>query len=194
MPVHDIEPVYDKDSRILILGSFPSVRSRETGFFYGHPQNRFWKITASLFDEKVPETIEEKKAFLLRNRIALWDVIASCDITGSSDLSIKNVRVTDVARILKDAHMDAERLLQTIVQRLVDPRDLCAFAVDGQTKRERRPLRLRSVCAAAPQQEREHKKKNQRAPYLHDVSSLASFGFYYSMTCEKRVSLHDENR
>lgn len=75
MIIHPIDPVFNEDSGILILGSFPSVRSREEGFFYGHPQNRFWKVTAGVFDENVPQTIDEKKAFLLRNHIALWDVI-----------------------------------------------------------------------------------------------------------------------
>ena len=89
--VHPIPPVYRADSRILILSSFPSVKSRETGFFYGHPQNRFWKVTAAVCGEEVPQTVEEKKAFLLRNHIAVWDVIASCVITGSSDASIRDV-------------------------------------------------------------------------------------------------------
>ncbi len=104
MITHPIEPVYDKASRILILGSFPSVKSREAGFFYGHPRNRFWKVIASVFGEAVPETIEEKKAFLIRNHIALWDVIASCEIEGSSDASIKNVTPNDLNTIL--AHSD----------------------------------------------------------------------------------------
>ena len=94
MTVHPIPPVYDKNSKILILGSFPSVKSREAGFFYGHPQNRFWKVTAAVFNEEVPQTMEEKKAFLLRNHVALWDVIRSCDIEGSSDSSIRrNTRI-----------------------------------------------------------------------------------------------------
>ena len=80
MIVHPIPPLYDENSRILILGSFPSVRSREAKFFYGHPQNRFWKVTSAVFGEDVPQTIDEKKAFLFRNHIALWDVIGSCDI------------------------------------------------------------------------------------------------------------------
>lgn len=100
---HEIEPVYGPDSEILILGSFPSVRSREEGFFYGHPQNRFWKVLSGIAGEKVPVTLEEKKAFLLRNRIAVWDVIASCDITGSSDSSIRNVVPADIRRILDAA-------------------------------------------------------------------------------------------
>ena len=101
MTKHNIEPVYDQDSRILILGSFPSVKSREAKFFYHHPQNRFWKVLAALFQEEVPQTIEEKKTFLLRNHIALWDVIESCDIKGSSDSSITNVKVNDLDLIVK---------------------------------------------------------------------------------------------
>ena len=88
--VHNIEPVYDRDSRILILGSFPSVKSREAAFFYHHPQNRFWKVLADVLDEEFPETVEERKAFLKRNHIALWDVLASCEIKGASDVSIRN--------------------------------------------------------------------------------------------------------
>ena len=105
--LHPIDPVFDKDSRVLILGSFPSVKSREEGFFYGHPQNRFWKVTAGVFGEKVPQTVEEKKAFLLRNHIALWDVIGSCDIDGSSDASIRNATVNDISLILKTAQIKA---------------------------------------------------------------------------------------
>ena len=101
MIVHPIEPVFDKNSKILILGSFPSVRSREEGFFYGHKQNRFWKVVSDVFEEEVPKTIPQKKAFLLRNHIALWDVIHSCDITGSSDSSIKNVVANDLSIILE---------------------------------------------------------------------------------------------
>ena len=101
MTKHNIEPVYNQDSRILILGSFPSVKSREAKFFYHHPQNRFWKVLAALFQEEVPQTIEEKKTFLLRNHLALWDVIESCDIKGSSDSSITNVKVNDLDLIVK---------------------------------------------------------------------------------------------
>ena len=101
--IHPIPPLYREDSRILILGSFPSVKSRETAFFYGHPQNRFWKVTAKVFGEDTPLTIDEKKAFLLRNHIALWDVIASCEITGSSDSSIRSVVPNDLTPILAAA-------------------------------------------------------------------------------------------
>ena len=103
MIIHTIPPLYGKDSRILILGSFPSVKSRESGFFYGHPRNRFWTVLSSVFGEDVPRTIEEKKEFLLRNRVALWDVIASCDIEGSSDASIRNAVPNDLGIILDSA-------------------------------------------------------------------------------------------
>ena len=92
--LHEIAPVYNEDSKMLILGSFPSVKSRESGFFYGHPQNRFWKVLAGILEVTVPVTIEEKKEMLLEHRIAVWDVIASCRITGSSDSSIKAVSYT----------------------------------------------------------------------------------------------------
>ena len=103
--VHSFEPVYDKDSEILILGTLPSVKSRENNFYYGHKQNRFWKVLATLLKEPVPETIEEKKAMLLAHRIALWDVNQSCDIKGSSDSSIKNVQPTDIGMILEKTNM-----------------------------------------------------------------------------------------
>ena len=100
---HPFPPLFDADSRILILGSFPSVKSREQMFFYGHPQNRFWKVIAAVTGEEAPADIEEKKQLLHRNHIALWDVIASCEITGSSDASIKNARANDLSVILEQA-------------------------------------------------------------------------------------------
>ena len=100
---HPFPPLYDKDSQILILGSFPSVKSREQMFFYGHPQNRFWEVIAGVFGEKVPETIEEKKRLILKHHLALWDVIAGCEIVGSSDASIRNARANDLSAILKNA-------------------------------------------------------------------------------------------
>lgn len=101
--LHNIPPVFDENSTVLILGSFPSVKSRESEFFYGHPQNRFWKVTAAVFSCPVPQTVEEKKAFLLKNNIALWDVLASCEIEGSADSSIKNAVPNDVSIILSKA-------------------------------------------------------------------------------------------
>ena len=100
---HEFDPVYDRNSEILILGTLPSVKSREQRFYYGHKQNRFWKVIAALYGEAVPVTIEEKKKILLRHHIALFDVIAECDIAGSSDSTIRNVVPTDLSVILKQA-------------------------------------------------------------------------------------------
>lgn len=101
---HGFEPIFDKNSRVLILGTLPSVKSREQQFYYGHPQNRFWKLLAGIVgEERAPDSIMEKTEFLLRNRIAIWDVIAECDIIGSSDSSIKNVVPADLTRILDTA-------------------------------------------------------------------------------------------
>ena len=104
--VHSFEPIFDSASQILILGTLPSVKSRETNFYYGHKQNRFWKVLAALFQEPIPETIDEKKHLLLRHHIAIWDVIQSCDIKGSSDSSIKNVVPTDLNRILEESEVE----------------------------------------------------------------------------------------
>ena len=103
---HPFPPLYDKNSRVLILGSFPSVKSREQMFFYGHPQNRFWKVIPAIFKEKAPETIEEKKSLILRHHLALWDVIAECEITGSSDASIKNAKANDLSEIIENSPIE----------------------------------------------------------------------------------------
>ena len=105
--IHNIDPVYDSHSQILILGSFPSVKSREQQFFYGHKQNRFWRVLAQVLDCAVPESVEEKRAMLLTHHVALWDVIASCEITGSSDASIRNVCPNDLSRIFNVADIQA---------------------------------------------------------------------------------------
>lgn len=107
MQNHTIAPVFDRDSRILILGSFPSVKSREQQFFYGHKQNRFWRVMAQVLACAVPEDIPQKRAMLLAHHVALWDVIASCEITGSSDASIRNVRPNDLTEILTQADIRA---------------------------------------------------------------------------------------
>lgn len=101
--VHPIPPLYDDKSTKLILGSFPSVKSREAMFFYGHPQNRFWKLLALLFDEETPATVEEKKKLILSHDLALWDSIKSCTITGSSDSSVKDVIPNDLSVILNNS-------------------------------------------------------------------------------------------
>ncbi|MBQ3179771.1 MAG: DNA-deoxyinosine glycosylase [Firmicutes bacterium] len=106
MITHPIAPVYNENSRVLILGSFPSVKSREAMFFYGHPQNRFWRVLAAVFEQPTPQTIAEKQHFLLTCGIAVWDVIAQCEITGSSDSSIKNVAANDLRPILAAAPIE----------------------------------------------------------------------------------------
>ena len=98
---HPFLPLYDKNSKVLILGSFPSVKSREQGFYYGHPGNRFWKVISGILGEDIPNTIEEKKSLILRNHLALWDVVAECEITGSQDAGIKNARANDIRGILE---------------------------------------------------------------------------------------------
>ena len=99
---HPFPPVCGADARVLILGSFPSVRSRETGFYYGHPQNRFWRVVAAVTGEKTPVTTEQKTALLINHGIALWDSVASCGITGSADSSIINAVPNDIPALLKD--------------------------------------------------------------------------------------------
>ena len=133
MIVHPINPVFDNESRVLILGSFPSVKSREAMFFYGHPQNRFWKVIASLYGEEIPTTVEEKKALLLRNHIAVWDVIASCDIEGSSDSTIKNVQPNDLSVILDNAQIKAiyvngktaEKYYKKYIEKIIKRKAVC---------------------------------------------------------------------
>lgn len=104
---HPIPPVYDGNSEILILGSFPSVKSREAGFFYGHPQNRFWRVLAAVYGGETPATTEEKTAFLHQNHVALWDVLAACEIKGSADCSIRSAVPTDLSAILEAAPIRA---------------------------------------------------------------------------------------
>jgi hypoxanthine-DNA glycosylase len=99
--IHEFAPIVDENTKILILGSFPSVKSRENAFYYGHPQNRFWKLLAGLLDCEVPETVAEKKEFLYKNGIGVWDVIESCDITGSSDSSIRNAVPAKIPGLLE---------------------------------------------------------------------------------------------
>jgi len=103
MFVHPVKPIYDEKSEILILGTFPSVKSREDCFFYAHPQNRFWKVMARICSEDTPKTVEEKTLMIKKNHFALWDVIKSCEITGSSDSSIRNVVPNDLSEIFKTA-------------------------------------------------------------------------------------------
>lgn len=133
MVIHPIKPVFDSNSKILILGSFPSVKSREVNFFYGHPQNRFWKVLAAVFKAEVPNTVEEKKNFLLEHHVAVWDVIASCDIVGSSDSSIKNVVANDLSEILNEAKIKqifvngktAEQYYKRYIEKEINRKAIC---------------------------------------------------------------------
>jgi len=133
MVEHPIKPVYDKNSKVLILGSFPSVKSREANFFYGHPQNRFWKVLAAVFEADVPVTVEEKRAFLLAHGVAVWDVIKSCDIVGSSDSSIKNVVPNDLREILNNADIrqifvngkTAEQYYKKYIEKEIGKKAIC---------------------------------------------------------------------
>ena len=103
--VHTIPPLYDSQSRVLLLGSIPSPKSREVGFFYGHPQNRFWRVLAAVLGEDVPQTIEAKRAMCLKHHIALWDTIARCDIAGASDTSIRNAVPNDIGKLVRESEI-----------------------------------------------------------------------------------------
>lgn len=124
-----IPPVYQRDSKILILGSVPSVKSREAGFYYMHPQNRFWPILSAIFEEE----IIDKKSFCLNHKIALWDVVFSCDIHGSSDATIKNVVPCDISKLIKKSNITtiftagktAHNLYQKYGKESVGIEDIC---------------------------------------------------------------------
>ena len=122
---HEIQPVFDSRSRVLLLGTMPSPASREQGFYYGHPQNRFWRVLAAIFNEPAPRTIEEKRDMLLRHHIALWDVLASCEIEGASDASIRDAQPNDLARIFDVADICAVFATGTkageLYRKLVEP-------------------------------------------------------------------------
>lgn len=133
MIVHPIDALYNENSRILILGSFPSVKSREEGFFYGHPQNRFWRVMARLCGSELPKTIEGKTKLILDNHFALWDVIHSCEIVGSADSTIKNVVPNDISRILNHSQVDrifvngkkAESLYKKFIEKEIGIKAVC---------------------------------------------------------------------
>lgn len=131
--IHPFPPTWDEKSEILILGSFPSIKSREMAYYYGHPQNRFWRVAAILYSDSVPQTVEERRSFLLRHHIALWDVIASCTIVGSSDSSIRHAVPNDIQPILEGAEIrgiytngqTAYRLYQKHILPQVDREAIC---------------------------------------------------------------------
>lgn len=133
MVVHPIAPIYNKESEILILGSFPSVKSREEGFFYGHPQNRFWKVMARVCNVPIPTSIEEKTNLILDNHFALWDVIHSCEINGSADSTIKNVVPNDLSVIIENSNVKrifvngkkAESLYKKYIEKQIGIKAIC---------------------------------------------------------------------
>ena len=130
---HPIDPVYDEKSEILILGSFPSVKSREAAFFYGHPKNRFWKVIGAVVGEEAPDSIPERKEFLKRHHVALWDVIGSCTIEGSSDTSIRDVVPNDIRKIMEGSNISrifvngrtAEKIYQKYTESLTGIKAVC---------------------------------------------------------------------
>ena len=103
--VHTIPPLYDSHSRVLLLGSIPSPKSREAGFYYAHPQNRFWRVLAAVLGEEIPQTVEEKRAMCLTHHVALWDTISRCDIAGASDLSIRNAEPNDIGKLVRESEI-----------------------------------------------------------------------------------------
>ena len=117
---HTFAPVLDEHSRVLILGTMPSPKSREHGFYYSHPQNRFWKVLAALFDEHAPESAEEKRAFALRHKIALWDVLSECDISGAADSSIKAPIPNDIPALLSKTNITAVFTTGTAAAKLLN--------------------------------------------------------------------------
>ena len=125
--LHPIPPVFDTHSRILILGSFPSEKSREEGFYYGHPQNRFWRLLSELLNCRLPHTAEEKILMLREHGIALWDVIASCEVTGSSDSSIRNVVANDLSLILSTCRIQAIFLNGKTAEKIYKKNNTCLF-------------------------------------------------------------------
>ena len=133
MQIHNIQPIFDENSNILILGSFPSVKSREENFFYAHPQNRFWRVISAIYSSKTPTTIDDKKQFLINHKIALWDVIESCEIDGSSDSSIKSVTPNRIDIILNIAKIQkiftngktAHRLFEKYIAPKYSVGDIC---------------------------------------------------------------------
>ena len=129
--IHEIPPIWDENSAVLVLGTMPSPKSRETGFYYGNPHNRFWRVLAEVFADETPETVAERKAFLLRHRVALWDVCASCAIDGAADASIREVAPNDVGALL--AELNVKRVFfngakaQELFERYITPPEGVTF-------------------------------------------------------------------
>ena len=141
--VHPLNPFYKKDSKILILGSFPSIKTREYGFFYGHPQNRFWKLMEILFNTSLSRDIDERKKFLSENKIALYDSIFQCDIIMSSDSSIKNVVLSDIESIIKNSEIREVFLNGATSYKYFKKNNLKDFSIRGIKLPSTSPLNAR---------------------------------------------------
>ncbi len=120
MVTHTFKPIYDKSSKILILGTMPSVKSRKEDFYYMHPQNLFWRVLSDILNETFPSSIDDKKRMLLDNRIALWDVLKTCDIQGSSDNTIKNPVPNDLSELLNDSKIDTIFTRKTVILKMME--------------------------------------------------------------------------
>ena len=153
--VHPLEPIFDEHSRALILGTMPSPKSREVRFYYGHPQNRFWRVLAAVFDCTVPTTNDERREFVLSHRLALWDVLRSCEITGASDASIKNAVANDLSVILDHAPIRAIFCTGTraaaLYRRLIEPKTMIAAIALPSTSPANCAVSFEALCAAYAQ-------------------------------------------
>ena len=153
--VHPLEPIFDEHSRALILGTMPSPKSREVRFYYGHPQNRFWRVLAAVFDCTVPTTNDERREFVLSHRLALWDVLRSCEITGASDASIKNAVANDLSVILDHAPIRAIFCTGTraaaLYRRLIEPKTMIAAIALPSTSPANCAVSFEALCSAYAQ-------------------------------------------
>ncbi len=147
---HAFSPVFSSESRVLVLGTMPSPKSRELGFYYSHPRNRFWPVMAEIFSEEVPKTPEEKRNFCLRNKIALWDVLAECDIAGASDSSIKNAVPNDFSEIFETADIKAVFCTGTtagkLYKKFIEPKNGIAAKVLPSTSPANAKIGFEELC------------------------------------------------
>ena len=153
--VHPLEPIFDEHSRALILGTMPSPKSREVRFYYGHPQNRFWRVLAAVFDCTVPTTNDERREFVLTHRLALWDVLRSCEISGASDASIKNAAANDLSVVLDHAPIRAIFCTGTrataLYRRLIEPKTGISAVALPSTSPANCAVSFEALCAAYAQ-------------------------------------------
>ncbi len=153
--IHPLEPIFDEHSRALILGTMPSPKSREVRFYYGHPQNRFWRVLAAVFGCPVPTTNDERREFVLSHRLALWDVLRSCEIKGASDASIKNAAANDLSVILDHAPIRAIFCTGTraaaLYRRLIEPKTGIAAIALPSTSPANCAVSFEALCSAYAQ-------------------------------------------